>query len=247
MCSMLVAGIRRFFLSRALAVAAVVVSASVLAAGKSGAAEPAYNWTGLYAGADAGFSWANANSTVSFGPLSSGMTQNSHSFIGSAIVGFDWEVPIGWTQYGVVVGGVVDLIGSDQKGSNTATVGVETFNVTLRNPWMTTFRGRFGVPFGLSQTWLAYATAGVGFGRFESTTTVSGPISGTLNDTTSRPVWIVGGGLEFAFSRFLSWKAEYLYLNTGVITTVSPNLGSTSLSTRGITESLVRSGFNFRF
>jgi opacity protein-like surface antigen len=207
-----------------------------------------YVWTGLYVGGDAGYRWAEATTALTYRGLVSAAPQGVNGVIGSAIAGWNWEIPNWWNAGTMIVGSELDVIGSSQKEAQLTTIKNETFDVWLRLPLLTTLRGRFGIPFGPGNTWLVYGTAGIGFGRFESSATVVGPVSGSLNGTESRASWVAGGGFEWALSRYWGWKAEYLFLETGAVTNVTPSLArGIALSTGQITEEIFRAGLNYHF
>jgi outer membrane immunogenic protein len=99
-------------------------------------------------------------------------------------------------------------------------------------------RGRVGIAF---DRWLPYFTAGWGQGDWSSTATLGGV--GTVNATSSHDFWTVGGGVEYAFWGNASVKLEYLYLDTGTITSSFPPV---TLGSR-IQDNIVRGGINYRF
>jgi outer membrane immunogenic protein len=209
---------------------------------------PVYNWTGLYVGGDAGYQRANASATVTFGSLTSSAQEGVQGAIGSGILGWNWEIPSWWNAGAMLIGTELDIIGSARKQSQVTAVGVEAFSDSLRIPWLSTLRGRFGVPLGPGGAWLVYGTAGVGFGRFESASILSGPVSTALNGTIYRSAWVAGAGVEYAIARYWTWKAEYLYVDTGSVTNATPTLApGISLTTGRITEGLFRTGFNYHF
>ena len=70
--------------------------------------------------------------------------------------------------------------------------------------WIGTTRGRIG--FLASPSLLAYGTAGVAYGRLDS----------TLGDT-SFTGWAAGGGLEYKLAKHLSVRAEYRYMDLAVM------------------------------
>jgi hypothetical protein len=53
---------------------------------------------------------------------------------------------------------------------------------------------------------------------------------------------------RYAISRDWTWKAEYLYVDTGAYTAATPNLAAGfSLTAERMRESILRAGINFHF
>jgi outer membrane immunogenic protein len=61
--------------------------------------------------------------------------------------------------------------------------------------------------------------------------------------------WTAGGGLEYAFSRGVSAKIEYLYLGLGTINSaILPNPAGVATNvnvTHKLSDNIVRAGVNF--
>ena len=94
-----------------------------------------------------------------------------------------------------------------------------TFTQTVTQHWLGTLRARAGYAFYRA---LIFATGGVAFGRATSTTNVSmvhGPnidlFSGSGGSHSTG--FVVGGGIEYALTDYLTAKAEYLYYNLGTV------------------------------
>jgi outer membrane immunogenic protein len=101
--------------------------------------------------------------------------------------------------------------------------GILTTTVATSLDWFGTVRGRLGVlPV---DNVLLYATGGLAYGSLRTTTTGSnispfncdgGHIYCATGSTSGISVgWTVGGGIEYAFARNWTVKAEYLYLDLG--------------------------------
>ena len=58
---------------------------------------------------------------------------------------------------------------------------------------------------------MPYFTAGWAWGNSKVSTQVSTLMNSFTSDTATLSGWTVGGGLEYAITPILSWKAEYLY------------------------------------
>lgn len=151
-------------------------------------------------------------------------------------------------------------------GGNTFTLAVEA-----KQSWFATIRGRFG--FLLTPELLLYGTGGAAVGGSSAEATIRGApgpniinfatsmncpagsvicFSGRSADTT-RWGWAAGGGFEWALSKAVSFKAEYLYVDLGNqnlrLTTVAPATGTAFVDVVGLSNQLhiARAGLNLHF
>ena len=167
--------------------AGAMVSAPVAAADlpvKAPAQIVAMNWTGLYAGVNAGYSWS-PDPTVSFTPndpysalLLSGnagagspgtplgpVSFGTHGASGGVQFGYNWQLNRNW-----LVGLETDFNGSGIRGNGTSTSIERTAPTILLNvnadqkiSWFGTVRGRLGwLP---TDSWQLYATGGFAYGQ----------------------------------------------------------------------------------
>lgn len=184
-------------------------------------APAAYDWTGLYAGLNAGYAFSGddrfGEAGVNVGDL------NVHGLFGGAQLGYNQQIN------NIVIGVETDIQGGDihDSFSNTAGSGKDKID------WFGTLRGRAG--FAADRA-LVYATGGLAYGGGKYTDAVIVP---SVSKTYSRLGWTVGGGVEYAVSDSISVKAEYLYANFGRF-----NVGGTKATPDFHS---VRLGVNFRF
>jgi outer membrane immunogenic protein len=208
--------------------------------------QDAYNWTGLYGGVGFGFDQFEVETVEIFVPNRSFSQQQMRGFDGIVQGGYNWQIPNWWNNWTVVIGLELDTAYVAKRAEHGIIVNGETFDVFSNVPWISTARGRFGIPIGLFGEWLIYGTSGVGFARINSTATTSGPFVDSLNGSSGRAVWVVGGGLEYGISRYLSWKLEYTYLETGGVTNLTPSAaGGIQLNTGRVVDQSIRTGINF--
>jgi outer membrane immunogenic protein len=174
------------FVVGAAALAAIAVSAGSKPTLAEGRFTPAYNWTGAFAGINAGGGWMRDSEGVI-----DHNSSNPNGFLIGGTLGYNFQANGPW------VWGIEGDLGY----------------YTHRDiKYLGTVRGRVGYATGQL---LPYFTGGVAFAHDETATTG----------------WTLGGGLEYAISRNLSVKAEYLYVDA------LPHL----------TGSFVRGGLNWRF
>jgi outer membrane immunogenic protein len=237
-------------------------------------AAPMFTWTGFYVGLNAGAGFNNKNT----GYLSNGFgtttvfTTTGGGFGNGNDAGFTGGVQAGYNmQFGSIVagieadinyldrgnrnGGVVTGVFTPVGGGATTTT-VYTFNRGSSNNWFGTARGRLGIAF---DRFLPYITGGFAFGGknggMSGTYVATGGAPGTgilvgSNNGGSSTGWTLGGGVEYAFSNNMSFKAEYLHVSLGNKTnTLYTAAGApTSFSFNDKNKfDVVRAGVNFRF
>ena len=183
-----------------------------------------YNWSGLYAGVNAGYGMGTSTWSL---PAAS-IKPKGMLFGGTA--GYNW-------QSGAIVYGIEgDFDWSNVKGS-TSCGGLLTCETS--SPWLATFRGRVGYAF---DRWLPYVTGGGAYGNVKASTSV--PVLGGLTSASSNQFgWTFGAGLEYAFMGNWTAKLEYLYVDLG---SFDANTGPL-VNTVSFKESILRAGVNYKF
>lgn len=214
------------------------------------AAPPVFTWSGFYAGVNGGYGWADATATGNtvLGVL--GLGVEADGFVGGAQIGYNFqfgsfvlgaEADIQYSDLSASQAFVTTLPGTGLAGAGAAEVELEYFG---------TVRGRLGYAIG---SVMPYVTGGIIYGDVQGS--ITGTVTGTFNgvpvvlaNTVSRSEtfvnWVVGAGVEFAFTPNLSLKGEYLYSQ------VDDEIGFGDLEVigRGDLElHIVRAGLNFRF
>lgn len=187
----------------------------------------AWNWQGLYFGANAGYGWGNDNSAFYSGPGGGAGSLNPDGWLAGGQIGYN--VQFNW----LVLGIEADLQSADI--SDTTALGFS--NVTTDIDWFSTVRGRIGYAAGPT---LVYFTGGWAFADLNQSLT-SGGVSMSNDDVASG--YTVGGGIEWQFAPNWSLKTEYLYVDLGEQTLSGPS-GTYTTDTDFHT---VRAGVNFRF
>jgi outer membrane immunogenic protein len=206
-------------------------------------------WTGFYIGANAGFSWGEADEDLSetetirerifqdFGTpgemliseviVSSLTTENSGSAdlvgpLGGAQAGFNWQA--GSFLFGIES----DLQVTGQDGRlqicpAPCGPGDSLFASDYGIDWFGTLRGRAG--FVVGKRALLYGTGGLAYGHVNADI-AAGTVGGILTLTDfddTRLGWSAGAGVELPIGRRWSLKAEYLHIDLG-----RADLGSTT-------------------
>jgi outer membrane immunogenic protein len=206
---------------------------------------PVYSsWTGMYLGANVGYSWGQSKfdaTLTGVGTLSN--SQNINGAIGGFQTGYNY-------QFGAWVWGLeTDIQASGEKGGSTLAGRLPLTSVTTDDklPWFGTVRGRLG--FLATPNVLVYGTGGAAYGlvKNSATITVRGVSAvGTFSDL--RAGWTVGGGVEGALGGGWSAKLEYLYMDLGQSQQTFTGFGvGTTAQTRETTDNIVRVGLNYKW
>jgi outer membrane immunogenic protein len=185
-----------------------------------------YNWTGFYAGVNAGYGFGT--STWSLLP---GTSIKPKGALFGGTVGYNW-------QSGAIVYGLEgDFDWSGVKGSIECVPGAVTCETS--NRWLATFRGRVGYAF---DRWLPYVTGGGAYGNVKATASLLGG-GASSTSSSSQLGWTVGAGLEYAFMGNWTAKLEYLYVDLGSFDAgIAPIVNNVSFK-----ENIVRAGLNYKF
>jgi outer membrane immunogenic protein len=179
-----------------LAVSGSAFAADIAVKAPLPAPTPVYNWTGWYAGVNAGASFGHVKTDFNVAPAFLGPVQITpgfgvsdieypSGFMGGGQIGYNWQYsPL------IVVGLEADIQGALERetnnlsqdfifvSSNLAEVGSHgtvTTNYTTQVDWFGTVRGRIGYLWGDGAV-LTYVTGGLAYGevKINGTTTVNG-------------------------------------------------------------------------
>jgi outer membrane immunogenic protein len=217
-----------------VAASAVSASAADMAVKARPMVAPIYDWSGFYAGVNAGGVWNDTRddlfptgcflTNIACGggipnnPQRSDLGRmHGSSFTGGGQAGYNWQS--GKWVFGVE--GDIEYVGiNDSNVINrpiaAPLVGNFLHTETDKQDWLATVRGRVGVT--LDPSFLVFATGGVAFGEVRSATAVAFTTTTDAyagSTSTTRVGWTVGGGGEWMFAPKWSIKAEYLYVDLG--------------------------------
>ncbi len=196
----------------------------------------AHSWTGLYAGIQAGYNWANTDVTSLWGQTSGPretFTYTSSGALGGLHLGYNRQVNR------LVLGVETDLEIGGISGSGTGSVGgihTTTFD------WSGSLRGRAGVVTGSS---LLYVTGGLAYGSVSSEQYQQKSLTPFTIDSQRKTGWTAGAGIEQALASNLTVRLEYRYTDLGSVSYYSPTLSMRESS--DITSHAVRGGISFKF
>ncbi len=202
----------------------------------------AFNWTGCYIGAHGGYAWGEKDWTWNAFPIANG----DHNIDGWLVGG---QVGCNYQTGRVVLGIEGQFSWADLDGSHSFNftlpfvAGVNTFGFHTNVDFLGTIAGRLGYTFDRT---LVFVKGGAAFAHDKYRISVNGTDILTADDDL-RWGWMVGGGLEYAFTGNWSMKIEYNYMNFGNRDTSFCN--GPACETINIDQQiqLVKVGINYRF
>jgi outer membrane immunogenic protein len=207
---------------------------------------PPFSWTGLYIGGNIGAAWAESHWTDSRFGLDWGRSSNGR-IIGGGQIGFNYQFP--GSNFVLGAEAQFDWAGNDGGVSAVGPLG-HSFNIVSNDTRIATAAARFGYAFDRA---LFYGKAGggwVGNDGFTVTDLTTGQaFVGDTGHTLSG--WMLGVGIEYAFSNNWSGKFEFDHIGLGGRTFTLPGVIIPALAGDTITSDhnvdLVKFGINYRF
>ncbi|WP_083991994.1 outer membrane protein [Bradyrhizobium embrapense] len=211
---------------------------------------PAFNWSGFYAGVNAGGGWYDGGNITTSSNVSSlippgnivrvPLSNSNHAGVtAGGLIGYNYQMDR------VVLGVEADFnyvdLKSTKGGSTTAAFpGGVTGNFNIANTsnidWFGTVRGRIG--FVPAERLLIYATGGVAYGEVKTNIANSSAFSTGLSrlwlgdNSDVRVGWTAGAGLEYAFTNNWTLRGEYLYIDLGSSGTTATFQGTDPLQSQ---------------
>ncbi len=210
-----------------------------------------WTWTGFYIGADLGAGMGTKElfhvATSPADIAASGTSDGSGSvigFLGGAQAGYNYQ--INW----VVVGVEGDFSWSDVSGSFACFSGpgsvsfVSHNSCTANAPWLASLTGRIG---GTVDRALLYVKGGAAWVHDDYSERLGCDGFTTSTGSETRTGWTVGCGIEYAFTRNLSGKIEFDYMDFGTRTVTFA--GPVDTFGEDIREKIqtVKAGLNYKF
>jgi outer membrane immunogenic protein len=179
------------------------------------------DWTGFYIGIHGGYGW---------GKIEFDLPGDPHEPTGGVFgghAGYNW-------QAGAFVGGIeIDYSAANLK--DDLFDGAETSKIDA----LASARARAG--FLLTNTLLAYGTAGIGWGHSKISVTVE---ELSFVSETNHFGWVAGGGLEWKLTPNLLLRGEYLHYDFGSTSHAFQPLGTLNTTT---TVNVARGGLSLKF
>ncbi len=211
---------------------------------------PAFNWSGFYAGVNAGGGWYDGGNITTSSNVSSIIppanivripvsNSDQAGVTAGGLVGYNYQMDR------VVLGVEADLnyldLRSSRGGSTTVVLpsgvtGSFNFQSTSKIDWFGTVRGRIG--FVPTERLLIYATGGLAYGEVKTNIANSEAFSNGVsrlwlgNNSDVRVGWTAGGGLEYALTNNWTLRGEYLYVDLGSSGTTATFQGTDPLQSQ---------------
>ena len=230
---------------------------------------PIYNWSGVYAGIHAGYTFGDRSDVITTGVLAGNVANvaagaragsiglDRDGFIGGGQIGYNWQSNSPW-----VWGLEADISYTDVNSSRTFVTVLpvalggapSNLNNTLstKMDYFGTVRGRLGYAWDRT---LVYATGGFAYGQVETSGAFNNAgnvvqFAGSTRDTKTG--YTVGGGIEHAWMGNWTVKAEYLYYDLGtsdVNVAIQPGVAGAGAYTSSFKNDghIVRAGLNYKF
>jgi outer membrane immunogenic protein len=174
---------------------------------------PAFNWSGFYGGVNVGYGFGEFPNNAALGLTDAG------GFLGGVQAGYNYQ----FNQ--IVIGAEADW----QLSNIEDTAG--GVNAIINN--FGTVRGRIGFA---ADRFMPYLTGGYAFANTEVT-------AGGVTDSNFHNGWVVGAGVEYAWTNNITTKLEGLYADFDNKTFG----GLAGTPSAGAEVFLIRTGLNFKF
>ena len=262
--------VRNALLIVALGITGGASVASLAYAGQPQARAPAAvaasNWTGFYAGGHAGAAWTSGNgrwdplpNPVAFccSPIAGDLSGSG--FIGGIHGGYNWQFNRMWVA-GIEADWSWGVKGNSFSGGWITTPGlvaVPGSNTTVSRDvnWLTTIRGRFG--YLVNPDTMLYFTGGAAWGNLSysaSACSCLGVYRSSTSFTKTSIGYVLGGGLEWAFTSHWHFRGEYLFYDLdssqSVVAAAGPAIVAAFPSGFSWSDArihVVRAGLNYKF
>jgi outer membrane immunogenic protein len=254
--------LRRLLLGSALCFGPLALAAATPALAQSAS----WTWTGPYAGVNIGYGWGTEayNFQGTFDPAGTQPAYGSYyhdiqGVMGGGQIGYNFQTPSG-----VVLGVETDFQATDTAfndsfSGNDGLGNNYTGNVAARLDYLGTVRARIGEPF-MNGRLLPYVTGGLAYGRVSTNGTFNCPTcaageGGPFSYAAGEVGWVIGAGAEYAVTKRLSAKLEYLYAQFGNETLNTPSGGFggpgvavyNAYATQQLDANIIRVGLNYHF
>jgi outer membrane immunogenic protein len=212
---------------------------------------PAYDWTGYYVGVNGGYGWSGNVGPITYtngiGQVftTTGTTFNDKGGFGGVQAGYNMQMGH------FVLGVEADIEAANIRSSilGGVTNFADLYEGTRKLDYFGTLRAKAGLAYNQV---LFYLTGGFLFGQVStSTDRTNTPGFPWIANSAGQTGYAVGAGIEYAFARVWSVKAEYQYLDFG-----SQNLSGIYVNGGGLTVvsnnlpqhyNTVRVGLNYHF
>jgi outer membrane immunogenic protein len=191
-------------------------------------------WQGLYWGGSIGYGWGTSEHFYDRNDNHGTETNDLSGGLAALTLGYNYLVSPGY-----LVGVEADLGLMDLSADDKVIFDGHIWKAEF-GPFWGTVRGRAGMLFGNT---LLYATGG--WAITEVNEVGIGDADGqTAENENVRSGWVLGAGIEHAFTHGMSAKVEYLHMDFGSYEGLSENQEDYAFDNR---VDLIRTGLNVKF
>ena len=159
---------------------------------------PGFDWTGYYAGLQAGYGWGQSDITATQGAPFSVSPDLHGGFVGGHVAGL-------WQFDQAVIGGEAELNYSSIDGSEDAGAGG---SLGSDIQWFGSVNAKAG--YAMDRL-LVYGIGGVAFAGIETSQNAATAFA----DTRTKTGWTVGAGVDYAMTNNIVVGAQYRYYDFG--------------------------------
>ena len=159
---------------------------------------PGFDWTGYYAGLQAGYGWGQSDISVTEGAPFSITPSIDGGFVGGHVAGL-------WQFDQAVLGAVADLNYSMIDGTAVSGLG-STFGTDIK--WFGSVNAKAG--FAMNRL-LVYGIGGIAFAGIETSQVAGAAFASTRTNVG----WTVGAGVDYALTDKFIVGAKYRYYDFG--------------------------------
>jgi outer membrane immunogenic protein len=204
---------------------------------------PAYNWTGCYLGGEGGYASGRSRHTVTTG-TTLGDAESTFTMSGGIAGG---TLGCNYQTSNIVLGIEGDLSWTNKSGSAFEQAPFNTTRTNLTSEkWLDTARGRLGFTWDRA---LLYVTGGGAFANI-GVQVCATVVPVCASDSANVWGWAIGAGVEWGLWDNWTLKAEYLHVDFGTTSFLSPPviIGTQTFQSRNVpvTDDLFRVGLNYR-
>ncbi|RUW30135.1 outer membrane protein [Mesorhizobium sp. M1E.F.Ca.ET.041.01.1.1] len=159
---------------------------------------PGFDWTGYYAGLQAGYGWGRSDIAGTEGEPFAASPDLDGGFVGGHVAGL-------WQFNQAVIGARAELNYASIDGSALLSPGN---SVGTDIKWLGSVNAEAGLA---ADRWLIYGVGGVAFAGIE-TSQNAGP---SFAETRTGAGWTIGAGVDYALSNNIVVGAQYRYYDFG--------------------------------
>ena len=257
---------KKQFLQSAAVISFVALSSAVAGSPAMAAPPPpVYSWSGLYVGANGGYSWGHGSVMVGDPRVSSDIegaipsgSGRLNGGIGGFQGGYNWQFNSSW------VGGIeADFQFSGEKNTSNFFAQFpfgsdgEGIAGTLSSKisWFGTYRSRIG--YLVNPSLMVFVTSGLAVGKVSVSGSFydnvgfdcEGPCSWGFSQSAVKAGWAAGAGIEglIPMTQKWSWKVEYLHIDLGTLsgTAYNPDFSNQYSYSAKFTDDIFRFGVNY--